>query len=156
MIILEDSIEVNSTPEKVFDWLAQRMTDKESYQRWHPEHVDLQWLRGEPVQEGSILAIEEYLNDNLQKLKYRITRVVRPSLIEFKPLFPLSLIATGNRFIIEKTGENSCIFKAWGKIRFPKWLFLKMHKAHPGKLAASLRHMQEEGENLKKAVEHLH
>ena len=153
MIILEDSIEVNSTPEKVFDWLTQRMTDKKSYQEWHPEHVDLEWIEGEPVTEGSILSIEEYLNGNLQKLKYRITKIKRPNLIEYKPLFPLSLIATGNRFIIEGTGKNSCTFKAWGKIRFPKWLFLNMHKAHPGKLAASEKHMREEGENLKRAVE---
>ncbi|NQT62882.1 MAG: SRPBCC family protein [Candidatus Marinimicrobia bacterium] len=155
MIILEDSIKVNSTPEQVFDWLAQRMTDKESYRQWHPEHVNLEWIEGEPFVEGSVLAIEEYLNDNLQRLKYRITRINRPNLIVYKPLFPLSLIATGNRFIIDQMGDKSCMFKAWGKIRFPKWLFLKMHKAHPGKLAASLKHMKEEGENLKRAVEKL-
>lgn len=156
MIILEDSIEVKASPEQIFDWLAQRMMNNESYLAWHPEHVNIRWVKGEPVQEGSVMEIEEYLQDNLTKLAFRITRLDRPNLIEYRSLFPLSLIATANRFIIESTGEGTCTFTARGKLRFPLWLFNKMHKAHPAKLAASKRHMKEEGENLKEAVEHLH
>ncbi|MFC1481406.1 SRPBCC family protein [Candidatus Neomarinimicrobiota bacterium] len=156
MIILEDSIEVKASPEQVFDWLAQRMMDKESYRAWHPEHVDIRWIKGEPMNKGSVVEAEEYLHDILHKLVFRITKVDRPSLIEYRPLFPLSIISTGNRFMIESSGEGMCTFTAWGKIRFPLWLFNNMHKAHPAKLAASKRHMKEEGENLKQAVEQLH
>jgi hypothetical protein len=34
MITLKDSIEVDATPEEVFNWLVQRLLDKESYQAW--------------------------------------------------------------------------------------------------------------------------
>ena len=49
MITLKDSIEIKATPEKVFEWLVQRMKDKESYQAWHPDHVDIRWIKGEPL-----------------------------------------------------------------------------------------------------------
>ena len=101
MIILEDSIEVKASPEQIFDWLVQRMMDKEPYRAWHPEHVDIRWIKGEPMKEGSVVEIEEYLHDKLHKLIFRVTKVDRPSLIEYRPLFPLSIIAAPNRFLIE-------------------------------------------------------
>ena len=62
MITLKDSIEVMATPKKVFEWLLQRMKNKESYQAWHPDHVDILWIKGEPFQEGSIIYAEECLH----------------------------------------------------------------------------------------------
>ena len=47
---------------------------------------------------------------------------------------------------------NGNIFTASGRIRFPLWLFKKVHKKHEEKLKASEQHMKEEGENLKRAV----
>ena len=76
MITLQDSIEVKSSPEKVFQWLTQRMKDKESYKAWHPDHVDIRWIKSEALQEGSILYAEEYLHGDLHKLKFRITKTV--------------------------------------------------------------------------------
>ena len=128
MINLKDSIEVKASPEKVFQWLMQRMKDKESYQAWHPDHVDIRWIKGEPLQEGSIVYAEEYLHGDLHKLKFRITKIVPNRLIEYRCLFPLSIIASGNKFIIEPKGRDSCIFTASGSLRFPWWLFVRVHK----------------------------
>jgi hypothetical protein len=153
MITMKDSIEINAAPEKIFNCLVRFITDKESYKAWHPEHVDIKWTKGDPVKEGSIMYIEEYLQDYLYKIKFRITKIVSNKLIEYRPLFPLSIIALGNRFLIEPKGENSSVFTASGRIMFPLWLFLKMHNKHEGKLDASEQHMKEEGENLKRAVE---
>jgi hypothetical protein len=153
MIHLEDTIEVKAPPAEVFKFLVQCMKDKEAYLSWHPEHVDIQWTKGQPFEEGSVFFIEEYLQGNLHKLKFRISKIEPNRMIEYRPLFPLSIIATGNIFNIEPTGEGSCIFSAKGHIRFPLWIFKKMHKAHPGKLEASKKHMKEEGENLKKILE---
>jgi hypothetical protein len=153
MIKLSDSIEVMASAEEVFEWLARRMSDGESYRAWHPEHVDVRWIKGEPLQKGSVLYAEEYLHGDLHKLKFRITRVVPNRLVEYRSLFPLSLLSPGNRFIIEPTGENSCVFTASGSLRLPRWLFKKMHKKHKHKIEATERHMREEGENLRKAVE---
>jgi len=153
MIHLEDSIEVKATPERVFEWLIQRFKDKESYQAWHPEHVDIRWIKGEPLQEGSILYAEEYLHGDLHKLKFRITKIVPNRLIEYRCLFPLSIIAPGNKFIIEPKGQDSCIFTATGSLRIPRWLFVRMHKKHKNKIENTQQHMKEEGLNLKKALE---
>ena len=153
MITLKDSIEVKAPAEKVFQWLTQRMKDKESYQAWHPEHVDIRWIKGKPLQEGSIIYAEEYLHGDLHKLKFRITKIVPNRLIEYRSLFPLSIIAPGNKFIIEPTGRDSCIFTATGSLRIPRWLFVRMHKKHKHKIDATQQHMKEEGLNLKKALE---
>jgi hypothetical protein len=81
MIKLSDSIEVMASAEEVFEWLARRMSDGESYRAWHPEHVDVRWIKGEPLQKGSVLYAEEYLHGDLHKLKFRITRVVPNRLV---------------------------------------------------------------------------
>jgi uncharacterized protein YndB with AHSA1/START domain len=153
MIILEDSIEVKASPEKVFQWLTQRMKDKKSYRAWHPDHVDIRWIKSEPLKESSIVYAEEYLHGDLHKLKFRITKIVPNRLIEYRSLFPLSIIAPGNKFIIEPKGQNSCIFTATGSLRIPRWLFVRMHKKHAHKIEATQQHMKEEGLNLKKALE---
>jgi hypothetical protein len=153
MIKLKDSIEVKASPEKVFQWLTQRMKDKESYQAWHPDHVDIRWIKGEPLQQGSILYAEEYLHGDLHKLKFRITKIVPNRVIEYRPLFPLSILAPGNKFLIEPKGQNSCIFTAMGSLRMPRWLFVRLHKKHKHKIEATQQHMKEEGQNLKRALE---
>jgi len=153
MITIKDSIEINASADKVFNQLVENLSNRESYKLWHPEHVDLRWIKGEPVREGSILYAEEYLHGHLHKLRYRITKIVPNKLIAYAPLFPLSIIATGNSFKTVSKGENRCVFSSEGHIRFPLWLFKKVHKSHEGKLVASEKHMKEEGENIKKAVE---
>ena len=55
MITLKDSIEIQATPDKVFEWLVRRFSSKEDYKAWHPEHVDIRWIKGESLQEGSIV-----------------------------------------------------------------------------------------------------
>lgn len=149
METLTDSIEVNAPPEQVFSWLVQRMKDKESYKEWHPDHVDVRWIKGKPLHEGAVLYAEEYLHGELHKLKFVITRIVPNREIVYKALFPLSIFAPQNAFIIEPKGENSCIFTATGSYRAGP-LFKKFGR---NMIDATKRHMKEEGENLKYAVE---
>ena len=153
MITLTDSIEIKAAPEKIFEQLVHFISDRETYRSWHPEHVEMNWIKGNPTTEGSVMHIEEYLQGYLHKLKFRIIRVVPDRLIEYRALFPLSIIALENRFQIDTLDESTCTFTASGRIRFPLWLFNKMHKNHAGKLEASRQHMKEEGEELKRAVE---
>jgi len=153
VISLKDTIEIKATPEKVFEWLVKRFKDKESYQAWHPDHVDIRWIKGDPLQEGSIVYAEEYLHGYLHKLKFRITKIVPNRVIEYRSLFPLSILAPGNTFLIEPKGENDSIFTAMGSLRLPRWLFEKLHKKHKNKIEATEQHMKEEGENLKRALE---
>ena len=153
MITLTDSIEVNATPEQVFKWLVQRSADKESYQAWHPDHVDVRWIKGKPVEQGAVCCADEYIHGVLYRLKFRITKVVPNRRIEYRFLFPLSLLAPGNVFLIEPKDGGGCTFIAKGNLRISRWLFERMHRKHKGKIEATRQHMKEEGENLKKAVE---
>ena len=153
MITIKNSIEINASADKVFKQLVENLSNREFYKSWHPEHVELRWIKGDPVREGSIFYAEEYLDGNLHKLKYRIIKIKPNKLIAYAPLFPLSIIATGSSFRTVSIGENQCVFSSEGHIRFPLWLFKKVHKSHEGKLVASEKHMKEEGENIKKAVE---
>ena len=148
MITLKHSIEIKATPEKVFAWLT-GIKDKETYRAWHPDHVEFIWLKGESFQEGSIVYCEEYLHGELHKLKFQVTKQVRDRLIEYRPLFPWSLFAPGNQFILEPSGHDSCVFTATGSLRGGP-LFRKLGKRQ---LDATWQHMKEEGENLKRILE---
>jgi uncharacterized protein YndB with AHSA1/START domain len=149
MITLIDSIEIEAAPEKVFEWLAQRFKDKEAYQAWHPDHLDVRWIKGEPLQEGSIIYAEEYLHGQLHKLKFVITKIVPKKEVEYRLLFPWSIFASGGTFLIEPKGKRSCIFTATVSFRGGP-LFEKLVK---DRIEATKRHTKEEGENLKNALE---
>jgi uncharacterized protein YndB with AHSA1/START domain len=149
MITLIDSIEVAAAPEKVFEWLGKRFKDKEGYQAWHPDHVDVHWIKGEPLQEGSIIYAEEYLHGQMHKLKFVITKIVPNKKVEYRLLFPWSFFASGGTFLIEPKGRRSCVFTATVSFRGGP-LFQKLAK---NRIEATKRHMKEEGENLKNALE---
>ena len=153
MITLCDSIEIAAPPEEVFEWLVLHMSNAELYKAWHPDHVGLRWVKGEPVKEGSIVYADEYLHGVLHRLKFRIVKIVPNKRIEFRSLFPLSLLAPGNSFVIEAKDHDRCIFTASGSLRLPRWLFERIAKGHKGKIEATKQHMKEEGINLKAALE---
>ena len=149
MITFKDSIEIKAPPEKVLGWLIQRFQSKENYQAWHPEHVDIRWIKGEPLKEGSIIYAEEYLHGQLHKLKFRIIKIVRNREIEYRALFPFSLFVPGNAFIIESKGADSSVFTATSLLRAGP-LFKMLGKK---RMEDTKRHIKEEGENIKRALE---
>ncbi len=149
MIILKESIKIKATPQRVFAAVLERLRDKEGYLAWHPDHVDLRWIKGEPLKKDSIIYAEEYLYGSLQKLKFKIVKSVPDREIVYKPLFPVSLFAPQNRWLFQPKGENACILTAVGRLRGGP-LYKKLASK---RLKALARHMREEGENLKKALE---
>jgi len=95
MITLRDSIEIKTTPEKIFDFFVHF---EENYLAWHPDHVKSYWI-GKPAKEGSILYCEEYLHGKLHRMKFRITKVELNRKIEYK------LLEAGKKHMKEE-GEN--------------------------------------------------
>ena len=148
MATVKDSIEIKATPDKIFDGLIKVFSSQEYYKKWHKDHVKCQWLKGKPFEEGSILYVEEYLHGELHKMKFLSTKLEPNRKIEYRFLFPMSIICPKGLFIVEPKGE-SCIFTASLTFRFG-WLFSKFAK---GKVDAMKNHMREEGENLKKLLE---
>ena len=144
MAILKNSIEIKTTPDKIFKWL--KNLDKH-YKEWHPDHVKWINLTGS-LDKGDIFYSEEYLHGKLHKLKGKITKIEENKRVKYKFLFPTSIISPKGSFIIELKDESS-IFTAIVSFRFG-WLFSKLAK---NKVKASKTHMREEGENLKKLLE---
>jgi len=152
-IVLTDSIEIKTTPEKIFRFLI-GLVDDESYRAWHQEdHVALRWLKGQPWEEGSVAYSEEYLHGKIHRFKFTVTKVVPNKEIEYAPVSRLlRRYFPGNRFSIEQKG-GTCVFKASGIFRHGRLIrsFFKKHLEQ--NLASVKKHMKEEGENLKRILE---
>lgn len=143
-MILSESTEINTTPEKVFEWLTHF---KERYTEWHPDHVTCHWVTKPSMEEGSVLYTEEYLHGQLHNMNICLTKV-EPTRIEYKILFPLSVICPKGSFVIEPKGDH-CIFTATLSFRFSRVLSALFEE----RLRALKIHMKEEGENLKRLLE---
>jgi hypothetical protein len=148
MTTLKDSIRIDTAPEKIFNGLISVFSSEENFKTWHKDHVKCQWLKGKPFEIGSVLYVEEYLHEKLHKLKFVGTLLKPNKKIEYKLLFPASIICPYGSFTIEQKGE-SCIFTATLSFRMG-WLFLIFAK---GRVEAIKKHMKEEGENLKMITE---
>ena len=150
-ITLKNSIEIQTTAEKIFDFFIHL---EQNYKTWHPDdHIAVRWIKGKPFEEGSIIYYEEYLHGKVHKGKFIITKVVPNREIEFSPLFWLwRIYFPKNTFTIEPK-EKTCIFTATVSIRVG-WLVKTFAK---NKLEFGIscveKHMKEEGENLKKILE---
>lgn len=150
---VSNETEVNSPPEKIFDFIT-NLVDDESYRKWHPEdHVSMKWVKGEPWKEGSIVHAVEKFEGKPHKLKFLVTRVIPNNLIEFVPLNRLMRIYyPGNALEIEKMNDHSLFI---GKLTVKVGKIVKTFAKN--KLASQIesarKHLKEEGENLKKIVE---
>ena len=147
MTTLKDSIEIRTTPEKIFSGLIKVFSSEEYFKKWHKDHIKCQWLKGKPFEEGSILYVEEYLHGELHKMKFLSTQLETNRKIEYRLLFPMSIICPKGSFTVEPKGE-SCIFTATLTFRFGR-LFSKFAK---GRVEAIKKHMKEEGDTLKKIL----
>ncbi|WP_440951834.1 SRPBCC family protein [Methanococcoides sp. FTZ1] len=146
MLTLKDSVIIDQPQDAVFEWF-EHFT--ENYTFWHEDHVIAKWVRGKNFEEGSVLYAEEYLNGKLEKLSFEITRYKKGEFIEYKILFPHSIISPAGAFHVESLGNNRCLFTATLSFRFG-WMFLKFAK---GRVESLRKHMREEGENLKVLLE---
>ena len=148
-LLLEDSVEINTTPEKIWDFFTHL---EENYKRWHPEdHVVFKWI-GEPMKTGSKWMAEEVVHGKIFKLRGKIGEAIPNYKIVFNYAFPISLVAPRFEWIIKH--ENSkTFFIALSYLRAGE-LFYKIAKREmEWKMAMHNKHVKEEGENLKRMLE---
>ena len=152
-VILTDTIEINTTPEKVFHYLTS-IVDSKGYQAWHNEdHVTFRFIKGKPWAVGSVIYAEEYIHGKLHKLKFTITRIVPNKKIEYVPTsWLLRKYFPKNEFIIEGQGD-ACRFIASGTYRIGWIVKTFFKKKRDQGLSGIRKHMQEEGKNLKRILE---
>ena len=85
-VILKHSTEIRTTPEKYLR-VPLYLVDDKSYRAWHSDdHVALRWLKGSPWQEVSVIYAEEYIDVELHKLTFVVTRVAPNREIEYVPV----------------------------------------------------------------------
>ncbi len=144
-LIITDTVEIRANATKIFNWF---LHFAENYRAWHPDHVKAEWIKGKPFELGSVLCAEEYLHGELHKIKFRLTKIEPNRLIAYKNLFPFSLLSPSGFFQFEPSGENT-LFTAALTFRMGK-LLTKLAKTQT---ELFLKHVKEEGENLKRLLE---
>ncbi|HUW90432.1 MAG TPA: SRPBCC family protein [Candidatus Nanopelagicaceae bacterium] len=145
MKTLRESIEINVSPEIVWDWF---LHIAENYLEWHPSHIRANWETETVSEVGSILYAEEDIDGEFLKMKSKFTELIPNRLYRFKTVGTLKLILAGGSFEIEPS-ENGSIFTATLDFHMGK-LFSKLAKK---KVQQISQHMIEEGQNLKKILE---
>lgn len=105
MITLKDSIEIKTTPEKIYNWFMNM--DNKRFTEWHPNHKKFVRVTG-GMDEGDIIYFEECVSGVWYKVKCKITGIEKSKRgwkAEFKSLSGIGKIA----FMAEKI-EDACIF----------------------------------------------
>ena len=149
LIVLRDEIEIATTPEDVFGWLAHF---KENYISWHKDHVACEYLKGSGLKPGSVVYVEEYLHGELHKLKFRVTEVIPNSLVAYRIIPGLrgsfEVRPRGERVLFIATLQFGISTLIIGPLL--DW-FLQVILSK--QLKDFKRHMFEEGANLKRMLE---
>ena len=152
-VILKHSIEIRTTPERIFEFFY-NLVDDESYRAWHPDdHVAMRWTKGSPWQEGSVIYAEESIDGKLYKLTFIVTRVVPNREIEYVPVSRFRRRYTPKYTFSVEPKKADCIFTAAVHIRVPLLPKLLAGKRIERGLSSVQKHMKEEGENLKRILE---
>lgn len=142
---LEDTIEIETPPERIWSWLEGLV---DHYQDWHSGHISAAWDEGEPNQVGSILRAVEVVGGRHEELCFELTSIDPPHRFDYRLLGPVSLVMPQGSFSIEPN-NGGATFRATLAYRggpVTAWLFRN-------RLDEIQAHMQEEGENLKQIME---
>jgi hypothetical protein len=149
MITLQDTIEIETSPQKVYDFFIHF---KENFMDWHPDHVRCWYLEDGPLKEGSTFFVQEYLHTKVMTLEFYVTKLVPYSQIEYK----ISPMVKG-AFTIEEHGSNvlfTAVIDFGTEIPILGNLLDKILSTFIGRrLKALKQHMVEEGRNLKMILE---
>jgi len=149
-LILKDSVEIKTTPEKIWDFFTNL---EKNYRSWHPkDHILFEWTSGKPMETGSRWYGEELVMGRLFKLKGIIGEVIPNRKIVFKYSFPVSLLSPWFEWLIEPRGPNS-VFTTRSYLRAGNFFRKIARKEMETKILMHNKHTREEGENLKKILE---
>lgn len=146
--IIKSSIEIETTPEKIWDFF---LNLEKNYTKWHPEdHVFWRWVNGKPLEVGTKIDSKEIIQGHKAGIKAVVLETIKNKKIVLGLRWPFSIVCPKIEWIIETKGSN-CIFTAITYYKFSK-AFLWFHNINDI-LNMTKKHMDEEGENLKKLLE---
>ena len=149
MIRLRDSILIEAPPDRVWTWLNDLPLH---YRDWHPDHVTCRFERGQSLEVGAVLYVEEHLHQRMHRLRLRATEVVPGHIMRyrnrgFRGAFLIEPTNGGTRFTAELDfGIGTPVIGAL--------LDAVLRKLLARQLESFQTHMREEGQNLKRLLEH--
>ncbi|XHH07632.1 MAG: SRPBCC family protein [Candidatus Bathyarchaeia archaeon] len=155
MIELEDSIEIKTTINELFNWFIN--LDK-NFVEWHPNHKKFEKVTGgDDV--GDMICFEECINGVLYRIKGEITAKEKTESsfsFEFK-----TMSGIGNILFTARTAEHGCIFthvETFG-LKTPivgralNYLLFNVLARKKANWASILQDMKEDNKNLKRILE---
>lgn len=150
MIELRDTVEVDVSPDKVWDWLQDL---PEHYLAWHPDHLGARWVGGCTMVPGALLEVREVLHGKPHRLRLHLTEVERGRSLRYSA-FP----GLGGTFRVSPSEHGSeftatITFGTRARVVGPA-LDLLLRLLLGRRIAAIRRHQAEEGANLKALLEH--
>lgn len=148
--IIESSVEIRTTPDKIWDFFYNL---ENNYKEWYPEeHHFFCWTKGESLEIGSKFDSLEIVDGHKTRLKGKCIKALKNKEIAFKPAFPASIMCTKLEWILEPKGETT-IFIAKTYYKFGK-IFLTFKNGTANQIMEiTKKHMDTEGQNLKKILE---
>jgi len=149
MISITEETIINIPAKNVFNFLV---NIDSMYKIWHPkDHVFCNVLSGSLVKKGCRFHFLEIINGFPLYLVARITEVRENEYLEYVPSFPFSLLKTGKAYFkIEKISENQSRLIAY--VEYGNQFFDSIINFFVKTIAVK-KHINEEGENLKRYLE---
>lgn len=149
---------VKAPAKEVWNFLTNLQTG-DTYRKWHPrDHIKIICLKGNGEAVGSNFYAEEYIGKFVLRLPYTVTHSIPHYYLEYSASFPLSLLKVGKGYFkIEDVNSKTTKLTAYveygyelpilGKVldKIVNFLIKKKHLE---------KHIHEEGENIKKLLEH--
>ena len=105
-----------------------------------------------PMESGSGWYAEEVMRGKVFKLKGTIAEVIPNKKIVFRYSFPISLVAPKFEWLIDPKGSTT-VFTAIGYLRAGRLFYKIARREMEWKVAMHMKHVKEEGENLKRILE---
>jgi hypothetical protein len=147
---IESSVEIKTTPDKIWDFFCNL---ESNYKAWYPEeHQFFYWTKGEPLETNSKFDSLEIVDGHKTRLKGKCTEALKHKRIAFKPAFPASLMCTKLEWIFEPKGETTT-FTAKTYYKFGRIYLTFKSGAANQIMEITKKHMETEGQNLKKIME---
>lgn len=151
MISIKEETIIEASPENIFNFLSRIDS---LYKVWHPkDHVFCNVIYKDLNELGCVFHFLEKVGGFPLYLIVRVSKIERNEYIEFKPIFPLSMFNLGmGSFAIERVSDK--LSKLTARVEYGNRFALldKIFQLFV-KTEALRKHIQEEGENLKKYLE---
>lgn len=157
MIEVKESIIINTSPKKIYNFLTS-LHKFGVYKQWHQkDHISYKLLKGNGNDVGSVIFADEYIGKRILRLKFKLVKANSPFYLEYKLVFPTSLLFKGNgTFEMKPINSSQTKFTAYISVGSKNKIVDRIR----GKIINIfyntedlVKHVKEEGINIKSITE---